>query len=313
MSLPRRFPCAALLLLAGCGAPQSPWRELPVTMDLKAELRPETVPLLGTATLTLDLFHRGDVAVEFAPKLPDGCKGEIETLPERQLDHGVWLRTVMTLRPLRGPGPLPIGPFTAKAKDGVGEASTPPLQLQVTSLLQDAGAAIEAPAPPIAAPSRWYWWALGGVVAAALALLLWRWRAARPRPAPPPAVELPPHVKALRALGRLQQAPRTTPAQIEAFYVEVSLVLRVYLEERFGLRAPERTTEEFLLELEQPAIAVLDQEQRLQLRRFLSQCDLVKFAAQTPGEDVHQATFAIAERLVEATRPDRAAAAVRAG
>ena len=313
MRSPRRVLLAALLLLAGCGAPQSPWRELPVKLGLKAQLQPETVPLLGTATLTLDLFHRRDVAVEFAPKLPDGCQGEIESQPERDLDDGIWLRTVMTLRPLRGPGPLPIGPFTAKAKDGIGDTSTEPLRMQVTSLLHDAGAAIEAPAPPIAAASRWYWWALGGVAAATLLLLFWRWQRARPQPAPRPAVELPPHVKALRALGRLHQAPRTTPAQIEAFYVEVSQVLRVYLEERFGLRAPERTTEEFLLELEQPAIAGLDLEQRLQLRRFLSQCDLVKFAAQTPGEDVHQATFAIAEGLVEATRSDRAAAAVRAG
>jgi hypothetical protein len=36
--------------------------------------------------------------------------------------------------------------------------------------------------------------------------------------------------------------PRGTEAEVERFYVEVSDVLRTYVEERFGLRAPERTT-----------------------------------------------------------------------
>jgi hypothetical protein len=113
---------------------------------------------------------------------------------------------------------------------------------------------------------------------------------------------VPPHTKALRALARLRVLPRTTPAQVEAFYVEVSQVLRTYLEERFGLHAPERTTEEFLSELEQGS--ALSTDQRRALQRFLSQCDMVKFAAQIPGEEVHLETFAIAEQFVETTRAD---------
>ena len=108
-----------------------------------------------------------------------------------------------------------------------------------------------------------------------------------------------------RALQRLRSAPRTTAAEIEAFYVEVSAVLRLYLEERFGLRAPERTTEEFLRELESGA--ALAREHRAELKQFLSQCDLVKFAAYRPSENDHLATFAIAEAFVERTRADRAA------
>lgn len=304
----------AMLLPAGCGGQKAPWPTPPLTIDLKASLEPDSVPLLGETHLYLDLYHRKDLDVEFAPKLPDGCQGEIVTAPERPFGDGLWRRTVMTLRPVRGPGPLSLGPFVAKAADGTADASTAPLQLTVTSLLGDTGPALEAPAPPIPGPSRWYWWVVGG---AALAALLWwwrRWQKRQPPPLPPSAVALPAHIKALRALARLRETARTTGAEIERFYVDVSAVLRVYLEERFGLRAPERTTEEFLLELEQPAVGgVLDGGQRLALRRFLSQCDLVKFAAQTPGEEVHLATFAIAEQLVEATRPDRRAAPVAVG
>ena len=119
---------------------------------------------------------------------------------------------------------------------------------------------------------------------------------------------MPPHVNALRALQRLRGAPRTTSAQVDAFYVEVSSVLRVYLEERFGLRAPELTTEEFLLGLESGD--QLARGHRAELERFLMQCDLVKFAAVVPGENEHLATFALAEAFVESTRADRGAAEV---
>ena len=118
---------------------------------------------------------------------------------------------------------------------------------------------------------------------------------------------VPPHVKAMRALQRLKNEARTTKQQIEAFYVEVSQVLRVYLEERFGLHAPERTTEEFLRELE--GGEELAKSHRRELERFLSQCDLVKFAAFVPEERDHLTTWDMAAAFVEATRSDRAVAA----
>ena len=83
-------------------------------------------------------------------------------------------------------------------------------------------------------------------------------------------------------------------------------LLRTYLEERFALRAPERTTEEFLRELE--GGEALAKSHRAELERFLLQCDLVKFAAFQPGEADHLTTWALAEAFVEATRGDRAVA-----
>ena len=161
----------------------------------------------------------------------------------------------------------------------------------------------EEPAPLFPPRIDYLPWLLGGLgVVLLAAVLVWWWR--RPRKyAPPTQVPLQPHVKALRALARLRQAPRQTEEQVEAFYVSVSHVLRVYLEERFGLHAPERTTEEFLLELEQGY--TLDSGQRLSLRRFLQQCDLVKFARLIPTSEVHDQTFGVAEEFVEQTRPDR--------
>jgi len=87
----------------------------------------------------------------------------------------------------------------------------------------------------------------------------------------------------------------------ERFCTTVSEITRTYLEERFGLKAPERTTEEFLAEL--PRNVVLDKRHKDLLGEFLTQCDLVKFARFEPGrrelEDLHHAAL----RLVEETAP----------
>lgn len=303
----------SLLSLAACGGPTPPWQEAPATkVDLKIAVAPTTVALLQPVTVTLDVFTLAGVQAEFAPAL-DGKDFATTTAvaPAVPLFGGTWQRTTLVCRPLRGPGQLVLPSFVAKAKDGVGAASTAEQTITVTSSLAGAGAAIEAPGEPFPTPFQGWWWLAAGGAALVAGVAMWRWSTrARARAADPAAVALPPHVKAMRALQRLKNEARTTPAQIEAFYVEVSQVLRVYLEERFGLHAPERTTEEFLRELE--GGEELAKSHRRELERFLSQCDLVKFAAFVPEERDHLTTWDMAAAFVEATRSDRAVAAVGA-
>ena len=110
----------------------------------------------------------------------------------------------------------------------------------------------------------------------------------------------------MRALARLRNEPRISTEQIERFHVELARILRLYLEERFGLHAPERTTEEFFAEAQRSVL--LDASQLHELSAFLGHCDLVKFARLVPGDDEHMRVFGTVERFVEATRPDRATA-----
>ncbi|HLQ38453.1 MAG TPA: DUF4381 family protein [Planctomycetota bacterium] len=296
----------AVLLLAGAGcAPADlPWTEPPpLPLDLRCSAVPASVALLQPFTLQLDLYRAHGTEVEFAPAVPADFTGEVVRADWRPFGRGESQRTTLTLRAVRGPGELSVPAFTARGKDG-SAASTAAAVVTVTSLLAGAAPALEAPGAPFPVRVRYGLWALlavGAVLLLTGMVAFWRRRPGRRTPA---AVPLSPHARALRALARLRHLPRTTDAQVEAFYVEVSAVLRVYLEERFGLRAPERTTEEFLQELAQQHDLL--GEQRPQLERFLSQCDLVKFAAQFPGEPVHQETFAIAEQFVETTRADRA-------
>ena len=298
------------LAFAACGGPTPPWQEAPATrIDLRLAVEPTTVALLQPVTVTLDVFTLAGVEAEFAPVVDSKDFAVTTTVaPAVSLFGGTWQRTTLVCRPVRGPGELVLPPFVAKSKDGVGSASTPEHKITVTSALAGAGAAIEAPGEPFPTPFRGWWWLAAAGAALVAGVAMWRWSTrARARTADPAAVAVPPHVKAMRALQRLKNEARTTKQQIEAFYVEVSQVLRVYLEERFGLHAPERTTEEFLRELE--GGEELAKSHRRELERFLSQCDLVKFAAFVPEERDHLTTWDMAAAFVEATRSDRAVAA----
>ena len=143
-----------------------------------------------------------------------------------------------------------------------------------------------------------------GRIAAVLVLgwLLWwawnRWRKNRPQPVAPP----PPPPDA-RARTRLQEALQWIH-QPERFCTVVSEILRTYLEARFGLRAPERTTEEFLAEMQ--TSGSLDLRHKQVLADFLTRCDLVKFAQANPGRPELEELHGVALRVVTETIPTAA-------
>jgi hypothetical protein len=152
--------------------------------------------------------------------------------------------------------------------------------------------------PPVVIPSgwAWVWWTLLVLAVAGVAFLLWRWWQQRKRieAIVPP---VPPHV---RAKQRLADALALL-GQPREFCIAVSDTLRIYLEERFSFRAPERTTEEFLLDLRKTDLLMRDQKDSLE--DFLTRCDLVKFARYEPREPELRDLHASALRLVEETEP----------
>lgn len=143
---------------------------------------------------------------------------------------------------------------------------------------------------------RWAFWAAVILAAAGVAWFIWLWwRRKAAVAALIPAV--PPHVRARRALDealRLIGDPKP-------FTIAVSSTIRVYLEERFEFHAPDRTTEEFLYELQ--GTNLLTHEQKLSLGRFLESCDLIKFARYEPTEEELRELHAAALRLVNETEP----------
>src|SRR5439155_17381836 len=150
---------------------------------------------------------------------------------------------------------------------------------------------------PVEIPSGWFWlWCVLGALGSALAsYLVWRhWQKLRARTKPEEVI-IPPHVRARR---KLEQA-LSLIYEPRPFCISVSDTLRAYLEEAFSLRAPERTTEEFLDELQSSALLSFSQKQLL--GDFLIRCDLVKFAREEPTVDQLKELHTSALRLIDET------------
>ncbi|HQA43068.1 MAG TPA: hypothetical protein PK579_00780 [Phycisphaerae bacterium] len=143
------------------------------------------------------------------------------------------------------------------------------------------------------AQERRVWpWVAGGVVGIAGLVALAVWLIRRPRPAPPPP---PAHETALRRLGELAGKGLITAGASEAFFVEVTGIVRDYIEQAFGVRAPEQTTEEFLASMmAAPAVAA----HRAVLEPFLVAADEVKFACVRADMEAMQRAFDTAEEFV---------------
>ncbi len=134
------------------------------------------------------------------------------------------------------------------------------------------------------------------LLAWAVRLWLRRRTRAESRPVPPA-----PHERALRALQDLERRTAFPDADPELFFVEVSSIVRTYLEDRFSLRAPEQTTEEFIRAAASSAVLRLEHQHLVEA--FLVECDLVKFARYRPGADRMRAALEAAYRLVRETMP----------
>ena len=101
-----------------------------------------------------------------------------------------------------------------------------------------------APIAPPAAPV-WPWLLAVIIVLVAAAPFIWRfYRAWRTRARQRSAYDIA-HVQ----LQTLTNKPRPSADTMKVFFMELSNIVRQYLENRFALHAPELTTEEFLISL----------------------------------------------------------------
>ncbi len=137
--------------------------------------------------------------------------------------------------------------------------------------------------------------AMGGIIV--IALLILRQRRRRREEQGPQLV--PAHEIAYEQLRKLGEENFLESGRVKEFYIRISDILRHYIENRFSLRAPERTTEEFLIEL--AGSSELDKKHKELLQGFLQHCDLVKFACYLPESKEVQGTFDAARKFIEET------------
>jgi hypothetical protein len=112
----------------------------------------------------------------------------------------------------------------------------------------------------------------------------------------------PAHEIAYDRLRALVRQNLIEQGKIKEFYEGISNILRHYIEHRFDLRAPERTTEEFLSEIQYSTVLSLSDKESL--GEFLEHCDMVKFAKYNPTDEQIQKMFDLVKTFIEKTKSE---------
>ncbi|MCK5450411.1 MAG: hypothetical protein KAI70_01450 [Candidatus Omnitrophica bacterium] len=110
----------------------------------------------------------------------------------------------------------------------------------------------------------------------------------------------PAHKIAYEELRRLKEMDLPNHGRIKEYYSILSDIVRHYIENRFVLRAPEMTTEEFMKKVG-GAKDLADSNKDL-LKRFLYHCDMVKFAKYEPTQFEMLDSYKLAGNFVDETR-----------
>lgn len=330
MRAPQRAPAAilfaTLLVASGCQSDESEGdstaveQEEPLTIvteegPVKATvtLSPATPRLGDSLLLTLTVTAEASVAVEM-PAFGDalGRFAIIDFTPREEVasDGASTASQRYTLEaPLSGRHRIPrLRIEYTDERGGVAEAQTRELLTEelpftIESVLPDGTvvdtllpmrAPLEEPGPGVA-----FWGtgtAIGVAGLAALGIWLWsRRRAMTTLRERETAFE-----RAMQRLERLELQGVPDDAAAGPWYVELSDIVRRYIEERLAVRAPELTTEEFLREAGRNV--EFSRSHRDLLADFLARCDQVKFAAHRPGAEESRKALEAARRFLAETR-----------
>ncbi len=202
------------------------------------------------------------------------------------------------------PGEYPIGPIEIQTSDGEISQSSE-LTLRVRDLTPEEEAAVQdfAPDAPVPIPKHVpIMWPLMSALAVSSLIFLYLYKKIKNQAAfAENAPQVPPWEKAYARLRELDQKRLPNLGEHDLFYVELSAILREYIEERFSIRAPELTTQEFLAEAAKTN--ALSVEQQRLVVRFLLQSDKVKFARHTPTLTEMRDAFAYVVHFVDETIP----------
>ncbi len=314
------IPLLACVLLIGCREKESA-PDYAVQKEFTQDSLRVQVELSSGQILLSDLL-----AVRISVTFPDGVEVQWPDLPETLADFQVrdWNdlgRQLLSdgkvqsirqyrLEPLKA-GDLQIPPLAFQCTPGADSASpvltTEPLPVTVSTTLpedlsQVSLADIED-VVDIKGHAFAVWMsviAVGGIVAAAAVIFLRR-RSGKAMAAQ--KIYKPAHEIALARIRDLAGQNLIEQGRVKEFYERLSNCLRHYIENRFSLRAPERTTEEFLNELKGSSVLAPDHKQ--ELREFLEHSDLVKFAKHQPTRQQSDQSLKMAERFVENTKSDQ--------
>jgi len=276
------------------------------SFSLNAEVNTNTVFIGDRITLTVKATHDAgeQIAIPSIERDPFILVWDIQTESlesnEKQIES---ITRYIFSSFVIGQHRISTNPVTRVKADGSEEnIPFPELLINVVSVLSNPPPSLADIKPSATLPGqpwlRTLLIILAVIALTAIAALIIRYALKR-KPAPQIVRRLPPHDIALSALNALRARGHIEKGEFVPFYVELSAIVRLYLEQRFDLHAPEQTTEEFIRSSTQSS--ALSPEHRLLTQSFLEQSDLVKFAKFEPGSDDMISAWEAGAKLVRET------------
>ncbi len=278
-------------------------------VKIAVDLDPKEPRLSDEPTLTLTVTAANGVRVElpeFGESLGEFIIRDFYEPLRKTADGKQILQQVYTLEPTHA-GSLTVEPLTVtfvdERPDGDGQQhsiETEALKLTVATMiaseapslndLRPAAAPVELPEPSKAA---FVWTGIFAALLAAVAgVFLWR----RFRNKKPTEPVFTPQQLAWRELNELLSG-KLSERDVKEFFVQLTGVVRRYIERSTGVRAPEQTTDEFLRAVTSKRLFSGEDDRRL--CAFLESADLVKFAGYQPDpENIKQSTH-LAKQFIE--------------
>jgi hypothetical protein len=316
--------CGFICLCAGCGKSKSADSE-------KAKFEIDKVYERGPLTVHVRV-NKGKIAIaetvllELESAMKPGYKLQMPKVDKVLENFGIidWHNTgdrldeqnnivskyQYRLEPfLSGTFPIPAFKFEFEDANSVEgkkyELDTEPIDIEVTSLLgeQRSKLVISDIEGVVGIPRKIsYWWIFAALTGVVIILAGGWFYLRRKRAEELIRIFKPAHEIAYDRLRELIRQDLIKQGKIKEFYERISDILRHYIEHRFNLRAPERTTEEFLAEIQ--FTEVLSSADKSRLAEFLEHCDMVKFAKYNPTAEQVQRTFDLVKDFIEKTKSD---------
>jgi hypothetical protein len=312
--------CSLMAALGGCkktaeptGAAAykvvKPYEKGPLQVQVKVS--GDTIALSDLLLVELDGEIESGYSVVF-PKLSDNLI-QFKILDDHDLgkklgaNNKISISHCYRLEPLtQGECTLPAMQFLfqKEGQDTQDRLNTEPITIQVTTtIIADPNQTIADIEDVVEMPTHYLPWIISAIVAAVIGLGIWIGLRLRPKKAAViHKVYKPAHEIAFEMLRKLSEEKLVEQGMIKEFYEKLSFCLRLYIENRFLLRAPEQTTEEFLESLKKSDFLKLEYKQ--ELKRFLEHCDLVKFAKYHPDNEQINQSLTMAGQFVENTKSE---------
>ncbi|MDB5115562.1 MAG: hypothetical protein JWQ79_1054 [Mucilaginibacter sp.] len=262
------------------------------TIVAESKLQSYTIKIGEQTKLFLIVHQPVKEHVNF-PKLLDTITGKVQVAgankPDTSIDQNDHNRITVTRS--YNITSFDAGTYTIPPFDfGAGIAKTNELTLQVQTVKVDTTKSIYDIKQPLVVSytffdwlrDHWVWVVIGLVI---VGLIVWLIYYLKSRPKNEPVIKIvkpviPIHTIAINKLRELRAKKLWQQNEVKQYYIEISDIIREYLEKRYDIKTQEKTTDEILTSLKYRDIT---DEYSNVLNQVLTLSDLVKFAKEKPS------------------------------